>query len=47
MNFTNRTFSFYKDFPNDQNFTDVEEAYTRQIFERIVNDIFNATVANW
>ena len=47
MSFTDRTFSFYKDFPNDQNFTDVEEQYTRQIFERIVNDIFNASVANW
>jgi hypothetical protein len=47
MSFRDRTFSFYKDFPNDQNFTDVEEQYTRQIFERIVNDIFNASVANW
>jgi hypothetical protein len=47
MNFRDKTFSFYKDFPNDQNLTDVEELYTRQIFERIVNDIFNATVANW
>jgi hypothetical protein len=47
MSFTDRSFSFYKDFPNDQNITDVEEQYTRQIFERIVNDIFNASVANW
>jgi hypothetical protein len=47
MSFRDRTFSFYKDFPNDQNFTDVEEQYTRQIFERIINDIFNASVANW
>ncbi len=47
MSFKDKTFSFYKDFPNDQNFTDVEEQYTRQIFERIVNDIFNASVANW
>ncbi|MBA4058599.1 MAG: hypothetical protein C0490_28040, partial [Marivirga sp.] len=47
MSFKDRTFSFYKDFPNDQNLTDVEEQYTRQIFERIVNDIFNASVANW
>jgi hypothetical protein len=47
MSFTDRSFSFYKDFPNDQNFTDVEEQYTRQIFERIINDIFNASVANW
>lgn len=47
MSFENRSFSFYRDFPNDQNFTDVEEQYTRQIFERIVNDIFNASIANW
>ncbi|HEX6889282.1 MAG TPA: LptE family protein [Chryseolinea sp.] len=47
MSFRDRTFSFYKDFPNDQNFTDVEEQYTKQIFERIINDIFNASVANW
>jgi hypothetical protein len=47
MSFKDRSFSFYKDFPNDQNFTDVEELYTRQIFERIVNDIFNASIANW
>ncbi|MDH4091709.1 MAG: LPS assembly lipoprotein LptE [Cyclobacteriaceae bacterium] len=47
MNFKDKTFSFYKDFPNDQNITDVEELYTKQIFERIVNDIFNASVANW
>ena len=47
MSFKDRSFSFYKDFPNEQNFTDVEEQYTRQIFERIVNDIFNASIANW
>ena len=47
MSFRDRSFSFYKDFPNDQNFTDVEEQYTKQIFERIINDIFNASVANW
>ena len=47
MSFENKSFSFYRDFPNDQNFTDVEEQYTRLIFERIVNDIFNASIANW
>ncbi len=47
MSFTDKSFSFYKDFPNEQNLTDVSEQYTRQIFERIVNDIFNASVANW
>ena len=47
MSFKDKTFSFYKDFPNESNFTDVEEQYTREIFERIINDIFNASVANW
>jgi lipopolysaccharide assembly LptE-like protein len=47
MSFKDKTFSFYKDFPNDQNLADVQEQYTRQIFERIVNDIFNASIANW
>ena len=47
MSFKDKTFSFYKDFPNESNFTDIEEQYTREIFERIINDIFNASVANW
>jgi hypothetical protein len=47
MSFRDKSFSFYKDFSNDQNLSDVEDAYVRQIFERLVNDIFNASVANW
>jgi hypothetical protein len=47
MSLKDKSFSFYKDFTNDQNFADIEEQYTRQIFERIINDIFNASVANW
>lgn len=47
MSFENKRFSFYRDFDNDQNLSDVEDAYVRQIFERIINDIFNASVANW
>ena len=47
MSFKDKTFSFYKDFPNDQNLADVEEAYIKEIFQRIINDIFNASVANW
>lgn len=47
MSFKDKSFSFYKDFPNDQNITDVEDNLIRQIFERIINDIFNASVANW
>jgi hypothetical protein len=47
MSFKDKTFSFYRDFPNEVNFADVEEQYTREIFNRIINDIFNASVANW
>lgn len=47
MSFKDKTFSFYRDFPNEQNISDVEEQYVKQIFERIINDIFNASVANW
>ena len=47
MSFKDKTFSFYQDFQNEANFTDIEEQYTREIFNRIINDIFNASVANW
>jgi len=47
MSFKDKSFSFYKDFTNDQNFTDIEERLTKEIFERLVNDIYNASVANW
>lgn len=47
MSFKDKTFSFYKDFPNDINISDVEEQFVREIFERIITDIFNASVANW
>jgi hypothetical protein len=47
MSFKDKTFSFYKDFPNELNVSDIEDTYVRQVFERIINDIFNASVANW
>lgn len=47
MSFKNKTFSFFKDFPGEANLTDIEEQYTREIFNRIINDIFNASIANW
>lgn len=47
MSFKDKTFSFYRDLPNEINLADIEEQYTREIFERIINDIFNASVANW
>jgi hypothetical protein len=47
MSFKDRSFSFYRDFSNELNFTDIEENLTRQIFDQLVLDIFNASVANW
>jgi len=47
MSFKDKSFSFYKDFDNELNISDVEEAFVKEIFQRIINDIFNASVANW
>ncbi len=47
LSFKDKSFSFYKDFSNELNITDVEEQYTKEIFQRIINDIYNASVANW
>ncbi|QOI98208.1 MAG: LptE family protein [Flammeovirgaceae bacterium] len=47
MSFKDRSFSFYRDFSNDLNFADIEENLTRQIFDQLALDIFNASVANW
>lgn len=47
MSFKDKSFSFYNDIPNELNISDVEERYTREILNRIINDIFNASVANW
>lgn len=46
-NFKERTFSFYQDFPNTEDFTSIQEDLEKKIFEQILIDIFNATVANW
>lgn len=45
--FKDKTFSFYADFPNTQTLTSVQEELERKIFDQILIDIFNATVANW
>lgn len=47
MSFKDKSFSFFKDFSNEENLTDIEESLIRQIFEQISLDIFNASVANW
>lgn len=46
-NFTDKTFSFYADFDNNLDFTRIQEDLERKIFDQILIDIFNATVANW
>ena len=47
-NFENRNFSFFKDFDNEtEDLTSIEAELIDEIFEQIVMDIFNASVANW
>lgn len=45
--FRDKTFSFYADFPNDRDLTSERENLEKKIFEQIMLDIFNSTVANW
>ena len=56
VNFTNlndpssdftRNFSFFSDFDADQAIQDVEEELIDEIYEQIILNIFNASVANW
>ncbi len=42
-----RSFSGYKDFPSTQMLTDVQDELIKQITNELVDQIFNATVANW
>lgn len=45
--FKDKSFSFYADFPSDQDLSQVQESLERKIFDQILLDIFNATVATW
>ena len=45
--FKDKSFSFYKDFDNNENFTTIQEDLQKKIFEQILIDIFNATIGNW
>jgi hypothetical protein len=45
-NFT-QSFSFYSDFPQEQTLDQVESTKIDEIFEQIILDIFNKTVADW
>ena len=46
--FKDKTFSFYSDFDNNLVLTtSLQEELQKKIFDQILIDIFNATVANW
>lgn len=47
FDFENRNFSFYADFNSDLNLTAVENQLIEEIYDQIILDIFNASVANW
>ncbi|TAF93147.1 MAG: hypothetical protein EAZ32_18680 [Cytophagia bacterium] len=42
-----QTFSFFKDFPQAQNISQVESRLIPQIFDQIVQDIFNKSAGDW
>jgi len=45
--FKDKSFSFYADFPNTSDLLAVQDDLERKIFDQILLDIFNATVATW
>lgn len=47
FNFENRKFSFYADYDSNENLTVIENRLIEQIYDQIILDIFNASVANW
>lgn len=48
QSFENRRFSFYSNYnPSTQQLNQVENTLIDEIFEQVILDIFNATVANW
>ena len=45
--FTDKTFSAYADYDSTNSLDAVESTLTNEIVEKLVEDIFNATVAQW
>ena len=43
----NKNFSFFKDYDNTIDLSSNEEAFVEEIFDQIILDIFNTSVANW
>jgi len=42
-----KSFSAYEDFSSSMSLNDVESSIVPQIVEKLIEDIFNATIANW
>lgn len=48
FNYDNKSFSFYKDFnQNTEELSSNEQEFVEEIFDQIILDIFNSSVANW
>lgn len=47
FDFEGKTFTHFEPFNNDLNFTAIEDELLEAIFDKIIIDIFNETVANW
>tara|TARA_B100000287_G_scaffold125343_1_gene117476 strand:- start:4805 stop:5389 length:585 start_codon:yes stop_codon:yes gene_type:complete len=48
FNYENKSFSFFKDFnQNTEELSSNEQEFLEEIFDQIILDIFNASVANW
>jgi len=43
----NSTFSFFGDFGTDQNLLDIQDGLIAQIYEQIVEDVFNKAFTDW
>jgi len=42
-----KTFSFFQDFPSDANIINIQEELINNIFDQIVEDVFNKAFTNW
>ncbi len=42
-----KSFSAFEDFESSQSLSDIEDGLVPEIIEKIIEDIFNATIANW
>ena len=45
--FENKTFSAYSDYDSNNSLDAVESSLCAEIVDKLIEDIFNATVANW